>query len=551
MGGSSGGGGSSGKIEYPEYLQDIHRSWMVDNTGTGHASHSMVMHLNEAFATNPFTGDAVFDPTTEVAAIASALSGLGLLVSGLDPETDLASFISAANTQVNSILSWPAITSDTSIQAVLLESAIKGHMDSPSDIATLGALTSMELNLDAFTSILSLDVVTAIEAALDAVTAVSALTPETDMDTHLTAKDSVDDLIDLALVETTLRAESDIDTNLGDETQIVADVSSFADQIDEQLEETVYPRFEGGMRDVNAVLSSAFVLGKSFIEISRNREVAKHASGLRLNLLMQKENLRGQAFIQEDRIRGEMMQLEANIVAPAYLQLDKYKGDAILAKLSAVTQAYINKDNLNAQGIIQNHQNASQAYIQFDKLRADAMILMDTFLGNAYIQQDKAMADWLILKHGKRLDGFLENEKIKFEEEKSEVLLKLDVAKTLVQLMQLDIQSNTSYTQAMLEGNRIAYVMQKEEAEGNIDLDERRERYEIETWQYAANLMGAVAGGTATPGSTSRSPSRTASAIGGAMSGAAMGGYLAAGTALGGPLGAVLGGMLGFAAGLL
>jgi hypothetical protein len=63
---------------------------------------------------------------------------------------------------------------------------------------------------------------------------------------------------------------------------IVADRDAFADSIDDEILTKVLPRFEGGMRNINAVLSSAFVIGASIIEGFRNREVAKHESGLRL-----------------------------------------------------------------------------------------------------------------------------------------------------------------------------------------------------------------------------------------------------------------------------
>lgn len=64
---------------------------------------------------------------------------------------------------------------------------------------------------------------------------------------------------------------------------IVADVDAFADSLDDEIIAKVLPRFQSGMRDINAVVSSAFPIGQSIIESFRNREVAKHESGLRIS----------------------------------------------------------------------------------------------------------------------------------------------------------------------------------------------------------------------------------------------------------------------------
>jgi hypothetical protein len=63
---------------------------------------------------------------------------------------------------------------------------------------------------------------------------------------------------------------------------IVADSAAFSDNLDDELTTKVLPRYQGGMRDINAVVSSAFVLGEAFIEGFRTRDVAKHESELRL-----------------------------------------------------------------------------------------------------------------------------------------------------------------------------------------------------------------------------------------------------------------------------
>jgi len=58
-------------------------------------------------------------------------------------------------------------------------------------------------------------------------------------------------------------------------------VSAFTTDLSAQLVTDVYPRFEAGMRDINAVVSSAFVIGRANIEEAKGREVSKYSSGLR------------------------------------------------------------------------------------------------------------------------------------------------------------------------------------------------------------------------------------------------------------------------------
>ena len=48
---------------------------------------------------------------------------------------------------------------------------------------------------------------------------------------------------------------------------IVADVDNFADNLDDEIITKVLPRFQSGMLDINAVVSSSFVLGQGVIRI--------------------------------------------------------------------------------------------------------------------------------------------------------------------------------------------------------------------------------------------------------------------------------------------
>lgn len=78
--GSSGGGGSSGKVEYPAYLQTLHSSWL-DKAGTDGIESSITAVMNTALGSSPFTSAAAYDPSTVLAtagASVGALTGLSL-----------------------------------------------------------------------------------------------------------------------------------------------------------------------------------------------------------------------------------------------------------------------------------------------------------------------------------------------------------------------------------------------------------------------------------------------------------------------------------------
>lgn len=76
-----------------------------------------------------------------------------------------------------------------------------------------------------------------------------------------------------------------------EDAEITADVTAFGNELDDQITTITLPRFQRGMQDINAVVSSAFVLGQSNIEAFRDRDVAKHSSGLRVAAITQRSQL--------------------------------------------------------------------------------------------------------------------------------------------------------------------------------------------------------------------------------------------------------------------
>jgi hypothetical protein len=253
-----------------------------------------------------------------------------------------------------------------------------------------------------------------------AMTAYDPATPLAAMDTAVAALNTLVDALD---EEVDWEAKIDAavakaDAAVYDDAYIDADIAAFGNELDDQIDNIVLPRFQGGLRDVNAVMSSAFVVGEALIEGMRDRDVAKYGTGLREKLHMQRND-----FV----LKG-----------------------------------------------------------------AEAM-LRDMF-------------------------GRIDLEKIV-----------------------------THYT---MESNRMEIVAGKEKKDTENTISINDGRWDLETYQYGANLLAAIGGGTLIPtGSSSGAdnPSTGQSALGGALAGAAIGSSMGGGwsTIVGGALGGLVGGLFG------
>ncbi len=78
MGGGSGGGSSSGAVDYPEYIKDIQANWLADTDPSSTSpvtidtGYDVTSLLNTGFGNNPWTGASAFDPSTYTAALLAA-----------------------------------------------------------------------------------------------------------------------------------------------------------------------------------------------------------------------------------------------------------------------------------------------------------------------------------------------------------------------------------------------------------------------------------------------------------------------------------------------
>lgn len=76
-----------------------------------------------------------------------------------------------------------------------------------------------------------------------------------------------------------------------DNSDIAASTVAKGAVLDDRLTTEVIPRFEAGMRDINAVVSSSFVIGKSILEGFNTREVADYDAKLRVAVFTKKMDM--------------------------------------------------------------------------------------------------------------------------------------------------------------------------------------------------------------------------------------------------------------------
>lgn len=75
-------------------------------------------------------------------------------------------------------------------------------------------------------------------------------------------------------------------------TNIATEVASFTDDQDAERNDVLLPRFKAGMTDVNAVMTSAFVIGQSILEAYGARDVTRYDSSLTEKAFLQEERLK-------------------------------------------------------------------------------------------------------------------------------------------------------------------------------------------------------------------------------------------------------------------
>jgi hypothetical protein len=296
-------------------------------------------------------------------------------------------------------------------------------------------------------------------------------------------------------VDPDLDAPDDIKEDLADESEVDASTNAQRAIVSDQLTADILPRFQAGMRDINAVQSSAFVIGRAVIEGMGQRDVTKFDSDLRYKAFLQRDNLLGQAHMQIDKLNSLNADSKNKSLAQSFIEEGKM-----------VAQAHLQEDKYQAESVADGNKLRSQALIQADKIMGDSA-------------KAKSLINAEMARHGSTLIYQDVDSLVKFS------LTNLDVYK--------------AWAGFVVDAQRIGYVMQKETYDTKNEHVVKDARWDLDMVQVAGNLIASISGGTSyTPG-----PTPAQNALGGAFAGAAIGARATGGSGYGAAGGAILGGI--------
>ena len=475
MGGSSGGGGGAGQIGYPAYVSATHEAWIGDGTAVAAVVAQGIDTVMAAALTagSPLTGLETYDPDNDITSYESAMATFAAILAGISDTGDWASLYNQAMTS----LSTPT--------AVTIADRVVADGDVVGDLTVVDG------------------------AVVDAVA-----------------------VGDLAIVDEVVADITDTTDVTGiTEAIIVADGVAFAAQLDDQITTTVLPRFRRGMQDINAVISSAFPIGESIIESFRNREVAKHDSGIRLNAV----NKNADIGLANESLHLEVKKVNIDKdvrISGINLSKDTVVGTANLSKDVEISKINMGKNLDLGKANLLKDVEVGKLNVTKDLGLSNADLSKELDIGKANLNKDVAVGTFNVKSTADYKRMYI------------------DSSAQMVQIMLQRISWEDGFVRTNIEAKRIKIVAKKEQIDGDNSLAEAEALWDLEVFQYGSNLLAGPGGGTLNPGA--KKPNVAASVIGGAMSGAAAGAMVGAqmGSAVPG-YGTAIGAVLGAAAGLM
>lgn len=154
--GGAGGGGGSGKVDYPENMRQILYNWIYGYESenlTDDIDHTVNETLNTMYSANPFTGIVAYDPDDAVTAALTPVTNFKTLVDALAYTTDYpGAFTTAASTITLDTASLDTITLDTtteesaSLDAATLDSIAIDNSRLTTDLENYSAILEDQID---------------------------------------------------------------------------------------------------------------------------------------------------------------------------------------------------------------------------------------------------------------------------------------------------------------------------------------------------------------------------------------------------------------------
>ena len=380
-----GGGGASGAVSWPSYLQNAQANFLND-TGADLITQSMAASINNAHSSNPYTGlvgtspsGKSYDPDSQIGRIDSAMSRFESTIDDIASYSTWTNHLQAATQGYDSILYPDPMQWNVAIDAAMwiinswndqgtIDDFWKSLLpEAPANISGMWISPAPDAQADIFGNWVE-----------PSPTSPSDISGEWEDPSPEAAVDIAGDWVDpspdavtnigASWVSPAPDAESDIKTNLANDAEIAADVAAFGTVMDDRFTTEIQPRFEAGMRDINAVMSSAFAIGRAIIEGMNNRDVAQFQGELRYKAFLQRDNLLGQAYMQDDKILAMDVMEKDKALTEAYIRNDRLLAESNLEENRSVAQAYLQKDKLLASNTDGKNKSIAQAYIDKERI---------------------------------------------------------------------------------------------------------------------------------------------------------------------------------------
>jgi hypothetical protein len=260
------GGGTSGAIAYPEYLENFHEGLLASVSslaGTG----------------SPWASQTPYDPDNRLEASDDAIEAFATMLSGIVETTDWTALYAAA---VSALGSFTPVTVTNLSKGDLVSIGEVAKPDAPSSIDALSAVSDID-------EVEEVDDILAINApsAISVISGPFDILPVSDID-DLETVAAPNDITDIVAPSDISQASApsditDTENVVGiDDDLLAASAAAYDAALGDLVEAVTLPRFRRGMQDINAVVTSSFVIGEAIIEGMHDRDVARYVAELGL-----------------------------------------------------------------------------------------------------------------------------------------------------------------------------------------------------------------------------------------------------------------------------
>lgn len=602
-GGSSLGSSNTG---FPTYMTDVHQEWLGQGGTPTVIDFDMVELMNVAFGSaTPFEQFDYTDPEGWLEDIETSIEDIVETLDALDGETDWKAYMTKAIAEVATLMdtdyqtvagnmatAWADLNTKakTEMATIITDghiSTIIAYFETWSNI-TDNAITKAST---AIPNTFATDAKNEIEIWNTVIDEAISKANTTITDTFATDAKSEIELWNLIIDEAKTKADNIITNSFASDAKseieawatIMDEAKSKADSFfnDSAIDSKVVAyegktlpsyqkeiaRFSGGMADINAVNSSAYMIGLSIIAHRRLQDTNSFRADLRMEY--EKELTR---FIQGiATLRADINKNSADVYGTLLGIHARIRGEFLHG--IALLRANINKNSADVYGnLLGLHARLRKEFIQgIGELRANinknsANIYGDLLGIHARIRKE-------FIESTSTLAGEIDYRKANvesklrdaFEDRQATFVLKsltgmvemllnqtrlrvLAVNSGIAEMTKYDITTidmNKAFTSLSLEFNRMRIVSNQEYLDRTLDLDIKHTLWDMNVYQYGTNVLSGIgAGGQIMPERISAGQS----ALGGALSGAALGISAGANPAVVAG-GAILGGIAGYIAG--